>query len=67
MHLHMSELLHHDDAIGQDGPNDINVSWMVSNGLPNNDGGYPEIHKHKGNTSRIKRHFYLSSEVIKYL
>ena len=49
-HLHMSDLLHHDDddAINPDGPNDIDVSRMVPNGTANNDytiGGLPELQK----------------------
>ena len=46
-HLHMSELLHHDeDAVDPDGPNDIDVSRMLTGGGKNNDftiGGSPEI------------------------
>jgi hypothetical protein len=46
-HLHMSELLHHDeDAIDPDGPNDIDVSKMDTNGCTNNDftiGGFPAL------------------------
>jgi len=48
-HLHMSDLLHHDDdAIYPDGLNDIDVSRMVPNGTANNDytiGGNPEFQK----------------------
>ena len=48
-HLHMSDLLHHDeDAIDPDGPNDIDVSRMVTNGTANNDytiGDNPEFQK----------------------
>ena len=43
----MSDLLHHDeDAVDPDGPNDIDVSRMVTNGTANNDytiGGNPEF------------------------
>ena len=46
-HLHMSELLHHDkDAVDSDGPNDIDVSRMLTGGGNNNDftiGGSPKI------------------------
>ena len=37
-HLHMSELLHHDeDVVDPDGPNDIDVSRMLTGGGNNND------------------------------
>ena len=37
-HLHMSELLTNgDDAVGSEGPNDIDVSRMVPDGQPNKD------------------------------
>ena len=37
-HLHMSELLHHDeDAVESNGPNDIDVSRMLTGGYNNND------------------------------
>jgi len=47
-HLHMSDLLHHDDdnEIDPDGPNDIDVSRMVPKGTANSDytiGGHPEF------------------------
>ena len=46
-HLHMSEILHQDEeAVDPDGPNDIDVSPMLTGGGNNNDftiGGYPEI------------------------
>jgi hypothetical protein len=46
-HLHISELLHHDeDAVDPDGPNDIDVSRMLTGGGNNNNfmiGGSPDI------------------------
>ena len=37
-HLHMSELLHHDeDTVDPDGPNDIDVSRMLTGGGNHND------------------------------
>ena len=46
-HLHVSELLHHnEDVIDPDGPNDIDMSRMITNGCPNNDitiGGSPAL------------------------
>jgi len=44
-HLNMSELLHHDeDAVDPYGPNDIDVSRIITGGCQNNDftfGGSP--------------------------
>jgi len=63
-HLHMSERLHHDeDVVDPDGPNDIDVSRMLTGGCKNNDftiGGSPAIQL------RIRDIFHKFSDIFSY-